>query len=120
MANCKASLNLNHFWVNIKDKNSVYNGLYSLLEVDNDLTENEDYFQDDTLELGYENEADRIVREALKGRKIHSISTFKKIARKVAESITNQEYYGECKLSFVSTNTEIVIVAFATGGDYRN
>jgi hypothetical protein len=65
MANCRASLSLSHFKVDLKDKKNIRESLYSLLSQDNDLTENEDYFRDDTLELGYESEADRIIQETI-------------------------------------------------------
>jgi hypothetical protein len=120
MANCKAELNLNHFWINIHSEEDVYNSLYSLLEIDNDLTENEDYFRDDTLELGFKNEADRIVKEALEGKRLSSIEDYKAVAKIVAEKITEQEYYGDCQLSFVATTNDCLIVAFATGGSYGN
>jgi uncharacterized protein YjgD (DUF1641 family) len=120
MANCKAGLNLTHFWLNVKSEKDVYESLMSLLQVDNDITENEDYFRDDTINLGYENEAERLVKECLKKHKVISIATFKLAAEEVAENISEQEYYGECKLSFVATTQDCLIVAFATGGSYSN
>ena len=117
MSNCKAGLNLHHQWVNVKSENDVYESLKSLLDVDADLTENEEEFRKDTLELGYENEADRIVKELLDGKTINTIESFKQIAKKVAEHITDQEYYGKCELSFVATTQDCLIIAFATGGN---
>lgn len=118
MANCRAELSVNHFWINIHSQDDVYNSLYSLLEVDNDLTENEEYFQDDTLVLGFKNEADRIVKEALEGKKVNSIEGYKAVAKIVAERIERQEYFGVCDLSFVAINHETLVVAFAIGGHY--
>ena len=46
------------------DKHGVdENSLISILEQDNDFSENEDYFRIDTLELGFENEAERVSKE---------------------------------------------------------
>ena len=117
MANCTAELNVNHFWINVKDENDVFQGLLSLLEVDADLTENEEHFRDDTIELGFENEAERIVKEELKDKEINDIEGFKQVVRKVAEYISSQEFFGDCKLSFVATDTKTVVIAFATGGN---
>ena len=54
MSNCVASTNVSHFIINLNDEMKVLESLNEILEQDNDLTENKDYFQDDTLELGYE------------------------------------------------------------------
>jgi len=116
MANCKAGLNVNHFWLNVSIENEVYESLMSLLEIDNDITENEDYFREDTIELGYENEAERIVKEYLAENKVNSLESFKKAAEVVSAEISDQEYYGECDLSFVATTEQCLIVAFVTGG----
>jgi hypothetical protein len=117
MSNCKAELNLHHQWVNVTNENDVLESLKSLLNVDNDLTENEEYFRKKTLKLGYENEAERIVKELLDGKTINTIESFKQIAKKVAKHITGQEYYGNCELSFVAIDKNTLIIAFATGGN---
>ena len=117
MSNSKAGLNLNHQWINVTNENDVLESLKSLLEVDADLTENEEEFREDTLELGYENEADRIVKEELKGKTINTIESFKQIAKRISKHITDQEFFGECELSFVATNKNTLIIAFATGGN---
>lgn len=119
MANCRASLGLGHSIVNLKNEKEIYDNLYDLISMDNDLTENEDYFQDDTLELGFESEADRIVKEALK--KLGQPTTaeeFEKVAEKVFESISNQEYFGVCELDVIQVGKNKVALAFAYGGDY--
>ena len=67
--------------------------------MDCDLTENEEYFKDDTLELGFENEADRRVKEALvEFGQPTTAEEFEKVADKVFESISNEEYWGLCAL----------------------
>jgi len=120
MSNCKAGLNLNTFWVNIRKESDVVNSLKSLLEVDCDLTENESYFRDDTIKLGYENEAERIVAEYISNKGLpKTLQEYKDAVTKVSESISSQEYFGMCEISFVTLKQNIVVVAFATGGAYE-
>ena len=57
------------------DKHGVdENSLISILEQDNDFSENEDYFRIDTLELGFENEAERVSKEIFEKIDIESNS----------------------------------------------
>lgn len=117
MSNCTAGLVLNHFYINVKIEKDVINSLESLLECDNDLTENEDKFREDTISLGYESEADRIVKEYIKKNGVpNNIKSYKGAAMEISDSITEQEYYGGCELSFVAIDEQIIVVAFATGG----
>ena len=117
MANCKSELVLNHFWINITESKDVYESLYSLIEQDCDLSENEDYFSDDTLELGFKNEADRIVKEALKELGFpDDITSLRVIVDKVTDAISGQEYFGGCEVSVVAVTEELFCIAFATGG----
>tara|TARA_R110000824_G_C14763373_1_gene630079 strand:- start:113 stop:478 length:366 start_codon:yes stop_codon:yes gene_type:complete len=119
MANCKAELGLGQSIVNLKHKKDIYNNLYGLVSMDNDLTENEDYFQDDTLELGFKNEAERIVKETLAefGHPT-TIERFRKVANKVFESISTQEYFGVCEISVIQAGKNKVALAYAYGGAY--
>jgi len=121
MGNSKAGLGMGHFLVNLKNKEDVGASLYALIDSDNDLTENEEYFQDDTLELGYECEASRMVDEALKelGHPT-TAEEFEAVANKVFESISDQEYYCACELSVVKVSKTKISVAFAYGGNYSN
>jgi hypothetical protein len=119
MANCKAALNLNQFWIKISSKKDIFESLKSLMDVDNDLTENEEYFRDDTISLGYENEADRIVKELLKEEGYpKTIEDYKKLAGIVAARLSGQEYYGECDIKFTALTNDLLVVAFATGGSH--
>lgn len=118
MANCKASLGMGHFLVNLKDEKDVYQSLYSLVDNDSDLTENEDYFEE-ALELGFENEAHRIVKEAL--QELGQPTTAEEmdvIANKVFDRISSQEYFGVCDISVVGISKNKVSLAYAYGGDY--
>jgi hypothetical protein len=117
MSNETANLTLGHLIVNLKSTKDVYDSLYALIDSDNDLTENEEYFQDDTLELGYDNEADRIVKEALQelGQPT-TAKAFEELANKVFEAIKGQEYFGECELNIIKLSKDKLSVAFITGG----
>jgi len=101
MANCRARLNLNQFWINVKSENDVFQGLVCLLEVDEDISSSE---------------AERIVKEEMGDKKISCIEGFKQIARRVTKHISEQEFFGVCELSFTATTQDCLIVAFATGG----
>lgn len=117
MGNSRASLGHMLLSVNPADKEEVYNSLYGILSCDNDLTENEDYFQDDTLDLGFESEADRIVKENLKD---YTPGRYDEVATKVSDSIAKQEYYGQCSIDFIKIGDEQIIMSFVYGGDYGN
>jgi len=117
MANCKAELNLNTFWINVTDESDVYESLKDLIGIDNDLSENKDMFRSDTIELGYDSEADRIVKEYLAENKVNSIETYKKAAKEISNEISSQEFFGACEIKFVAINNTTLTVAFATGGN---
>jgi len=119
MGNAKSGLGLGHFVVDLKKTADVKESLYSLINMDNDLTDNEDYFQDDTLELGYESEAERIIKEALEefGQPT-TPEEFEVVAKKVFNAIDEQEYFGVCDLSVVKISKHKVSLAYSYGGDY--
>jgi hypothetical protein len=118
MSNCKSDGGLNHHWVDASRKDDIYNSLYSLLECDNDLTENEDFFRDDTLSLGYESEAERIVKEALEKHGYpRDINNIRNLYKDVANHIIKQGYFGNCELSVIAINLKIVSIAFTYGGN---
>ena len=117
MANCGASLGLTLTIVNLKNEKDVFNNLYNLIGMDNDLTENEDYFQDDTLELGFEDEADRKVKETLQELGYPTtVEEFKIVADRVFEAVSDQEYFGVCELQVEPIGKNKVALAYAVGG----
>ncbi len=117
MSNCKAESSVNHFIIDVTNEKEVLESLNQILSVDCDLTENEDYFQEDTLELGFESEADRIVKEFIQDNGVpNTIETYKIAFETISESITNQEYFGETVLSFVEVDENRLSVVFAIGG----
>lgn len=120
MANCISSLGTGLSIVDLKNEKEVYDNLYGLLEVDCDLTENEEYFQEDTLSLGFENEAERRVKEALiELGQPTTAEEFKGVADKVFESISNQEYFGECDLIVKDLGDNKVVLSYTYGGHYQ-
>ncbi len=117
MANCKAELGMALTIVDLAKKEDVHSTLMGLLSSDNDLTENESEFQYDTLELGYDSEADRIVHEALhKLGYPNTINEFRELVSYVFKYISNQEYYGACEFDIKEVSSTKVALAYAYGG----
>ena len=121
MGNCRAQSGLGHTIVNLRDDKDVYQALYNLISMDGDLVDNEDYFRDDTIELGFDDEAERCVKEELKQLdKPITPKSFETIAENVFSEISNQEYYGICDLSVRQVTRNEVSLAYSWGGDYGN
>ena len=121
MGNSTSGLGLGHFVVDLKKTADVKESLLSLISMDNDLTENEDYFRDDTMELGYESEADRIVKEYIKEHGVpRSVKAFEEAATKVFEAISEQEYFCICDLDVIGIGDSKLVIAYAYGGNYDN
>ena len=121
MSNEKASLGLGHSLVDLTNRINVFDTLCNMISVDNDLTENEMYFRNDTIKLGFENEAERIVMETLKefGYPTNK-ETFEEVATKVFEAITEQEYFGNCELNIIELDENKLSLAYAYGGNYSD
>jgi hypothetical protein len=77
------------------DKRNVKDAVSQILSIDNDFTENEEYFREDTLDLGFQNEAERVAEEISKE---HSIVDDELIT-KILEINT-----GECQFIIGNTN----------------
>lgn len=116
MANCTSDLGYGHVIVDLSYKDEVKTLLESLLSMDNDLTENEEYFREDTLELGYKCEADRIITEALANGYPSNMEEFFTIAESVYNNISEQEYFGECALNMLEITKRKIVVAWVYGG----
>ena len=117
MANCKANLNVQHLIVDVTSEEQVTNALFSLLRNDNDLIENEDEFREDTLELGFESEADRIVKEYIQENGVpNTIEDFENACEEISSNISDQEFFGECLLNLIQIDDNRISVVFATGG----
>ena len=91
MSNLSGSLNT--FTVEIDLKNSK-EGLVKLFDADADFTENEEYFRKDTLKLGYENEAERVVAEYLKKQKVTNQKELCKAIKFFTKKIFSSSCYG--------------------------
>lgn len=116
MGNCTANLNTGQFIIDFKNREEILGDFYDLLSVDNDLTENEDYFRDDTIELGYETEAERIIAERTKGRPITNVKQFRNVMDDVWEAITGQDYFGVCEYDILDLEDGRYVVSWASGG----
>ena len=117
MSNSKANTNTDHFIIDITNSKRVIETLEGILEVDNDLTENQDYFRNDTLKLGYESEADRIIKEFITEYGVPKTRTeYEKAFNIISDSISGQEYFGECSVDIIEVNDTILSVSFMTGG----
>ena len=117
MANCKASLETQHFIIDVTDKDAVTQSLIDVMQNDCDLIENEDDFREDTLELGYLHEADRIVKEYIAENGFPStVEEYKKAYAKISTAISDQDYYGDCALDFIQIDETRLSVMFVYGG----
>jgi len=101
------------------DKNGI--GEHSLIELfsrDEDFTNNEDYFREDTLKLGYENEAERVSKEIFHEAKAEVgeedeealISEMVKLIFEVPNFIGNSSYYGNTTYEIIDTDYEYIVV----------
>ena len=118
MSNSKSNTSVSHFIIDITNEQRVIEALEGILENDNDLTDNEDYFQEDTLELGYTSESDRIVKEFIKENGVPKTTTeFEKAFNEISESITDQDYFGHCEVDFLKVNETTLSVSFMIGGE---
>ena len=116
MSNSKACLNMGMFIVDLKEDNKSLGHLYDLLAVDNDLIENADYFSEDTLELGYNCEAERIFSEKTKDVKIESHADYLRVMEDIWGVITEQDFFGVCEYNTLELEDGRMVVAWATGG----
>jgi hypothetical protein len=118
MSNCKANLETQHFVIDVTNKEAVIESLINSMNFDLDLTENEDEFQEDTLELGYESEADRIVKEYIAENGVPStIEEYKEAYTEISSNISEQEFFGESALSFIQIDETKLSVMFVCGGE---
>lgn len=119
MANATSGLGIVHGIVNFTKEKEVMDALWSCISMDNDLTENEDYFQQDTIELGFESEADRKIAEAVKELGLPTdIDGFRNLLIKVTDAISHQEYFCVCDLDIIPVGKNKVSYVFAYGGNY--
>lgn len=92
--------------------------LIPAFENDGDFTENEDYFRDDTLELGFETEAERVSKEifdeCMEDEDLtDELDLLTKMVEKLFEVdgfIGTSDYYGDYKWRIVETEFEFIVI----------
>lgn len=115
MSNCKASSSIGHSIVNLSDREAIIESFRSVLEQDCDLHENgEEYWQEDTVELGYENEMERILDKATKDIEEFDIVMYEAMFNKVLNAM--DDYWGNCEVSVLDLGNGSVAVAYMVGG----
>jgi hypothetical protein len=110
MGNCTSGLGIVQNRINLDNSDEVIALCHSILGIDNDLTENEDYFREDTVKLGFKSEAHRIVYDNL-----NAGYRGKDLIEQIAKVIISQDYFGECELLFEGDS-----VVFVYGGNKNN
>ncbi|HEY6143780.1 MAG TPA: hypothetical protein VIV55_10250 [Flavobacterium sp.] len=100
------------------DKNSIdENTLQPIFEIDSDFSENEEYFRDDTLELGFENEAERCSKEIYDTFKIYEeiedehemLWMMLRACDHVNNFIGQSSYYYQYEFALTETDFEYVV-----------
>ena len=99
------SLQSHFFEVEIENEQVTKEQLMDLF-FDNDFTENEDYFRDDTLELGFENEAERVASELLANE---DMPAFDKLEGCIEAQCESSNYYHDYNISATRIEDTYVI-----------
>jgi hypothetical protein len=93
------------------------NSLISILEQDNDFSENKDYYRPDTLELGFENEAERVSKEIfeknildVKDDELVGLHQMVSDLFKVEGFIGTSSHYGSYEFEIIETEYEYIVV----------
>ena len=93
------------------------NSLISILEQDCDFSENEDYYRPDTLELGFENEAERVSKEIfeknildVKDDELVGLHQMVSDLFKVEGFIGTSSHYGSYEFEIIETEYEYIVV----------
>lgn len=114
MSNYSNQLEKIHISIDITDINSLLNGLYSIFENDNDFIENEEYFRKDTLQRGFDNEAQRIVLEYMSKNKISNLKQLTKAVEHLANLVFgNDTYYRDYTTSVLNIKDNLYSVSIA-------
>lgn len=93
------------------DLNHPEEGLYDLISFDLDFTENEEYFREDTISLGYDNEAERLVKEYLKENELKNQKDVFECCSNLLEKVFNSSYYGDNTLDVIQiTKTKFKVI----------
>ena len=96
------------------DSDKIEKGLYGLISFDLDFTENEEYFREDTISLGYENEAERLSKEYVAERKISNKEELFDCCQELLGMVFDSSFYGEWDLDvFESKNKNEYVVFYS-------
>ena len=123
MGNSKSGLGLGNIIIDLSKPNAkvIFEGdAYDVIAVDNDLSENEDYFRDDTLDLGYDNEAQRIVNEAMEDRGIKTLEQINEAFGIIFGALSEQEYFNNCEYEVSQLDKDKFLIIYAYGGRYSD
>ena len=94
------------------DPDKIEKGLYDLINFDLDFTENEEYFRQDTLSLGYMDEADRLVKEYILENKITNKKELFECCSDLLGMVFDSSFYGDWTLEVVESHKENEFVVF--------
>ncbi len=91
------------------------NSLQEILEHDSDFGENEEYFREDTLKLGFKNEAERVSTELFKKHKkvddeAEQLQAMVQDLFIVDNFIGQSGHYGSHKFEIIETDFEFIVV----------
>lgn len=94
MGNYNNTLDQIHFILDATSEEKFKEGLDNIFSNDADFTENVEYFRNDTISLGYKNEADRLISDCIFGRKINRLLDVIKIVEELCYNVfDNKNYY---------------------------
>jgi hypothetical protein len=94
------------------DPDKIKSGLYDLISFDLDFTENEEYFRSDTLSLGYENEAERLVDEYLKEFKINDKESLLDCCLNLLGMVFDSSFYGDWNVEVTESKNENEFIVY--------
>lgn len=96
------------------EKDKMEQGLAELLSFDLDFTENEEYFREDTLSLGYENEAERLVREYTAENEVKTKKQVFECCDALLSKVFDSSYYGNWTLDVTESRNDGEYIVYVT------
>jgi hypothetical protein len=94
------------------DPDKVKSGLYDLISFDLDFTENEEYFRQDTISLGYKDEAERLIDEYLKENKLENKQDLFECSCELLRMVFDSSFYGDWVVDVSETSKENEYVVY--------
>jgi len=119
MANYENNANLNIFRFPKGGRESILGVIADIFDIDNDFSENEDEFREDTTSMGYETESQRCADEVFeKVKDLDGVEQIEGIANEVigyendgvSFMIGNSNFCGDYTHEVISTNDEYILV----------